>query len=66
MDGFECVQYMCTMCVQYPQRSEEDIRALELELQMVVYSHVGAGCATRGLCFTHGRTNSQPSEVLPN
>jgi hypothetical protein len=28
---------------QYPQRSEEDIKSLGLELQMVMSHHVGGG-----------------------
>lgn len=39
-------QYLCTMCLQCPQRPEGAPDPLELELQMVLSRYVGAGNST--------------------
>ena len=49
------VLYVCCMYVYHthswcPQLSEEDIQSFELELQMVMCYHMGAGNRTWVLC----------------
>jgi hypothetical protein len=46
-----CV-YMCTMCLQCPQGTEEGMEALGRELQMAVSHHVGSGNRARVLWKT--------------
>jgi hypothetical protein len=42
--------WLCTTSMKCFQRLEEAVRALGLELQMVVRYHVGAGGGTQILC----------------
>lgn len=41
---------VCHLSVWYPQRPEESIGSLKLELKMVVRHHVGAQNQTPSLC----------------
>lgn len=40
---------MSSLCVRMPSRLDEVLHALELEIQMVVNHHVGAGTQTQVL-----------------
>lgn len=46
MDSFFACMYMYCMCVWYSWRSEEGVDPLEIESQMVVNYHAGAGNGT--------------------
>ena len=61
---------MCTMCVQYPRRPEEDIRLLGLEFQKVASQEMGAwnwmAASARESSAVHGWAASIASPYYAN